>query len=200
MLKRLGDLCKRKNDIIDFILKARSSLPNNPSWQGWVTEYEVISILKLYGKLTVHNDVNGKRKPKELSCSKVIEMKENETLKPCKHYLANQWIIPFKWNQTFWDAIQILPRIVLGLRQITNAEMHVNKFRHLQSLLNATNPNGVEYLIICRRNNFEGFRSINLDFDEANWNIPVTLETVWYEELSEYDKDDEAPPFKKQKV
>ncbi len=86
---RLGELCKKKNDIIDFILKARSSLPNNPSWQGWVTEYEVISILKLYGQLVIHDGTN---KKKTLSCTEIIEMGENEAYKRCHYYGVNNWI------------------------------------------------------------------------------------------------------------
>ena len=43
VFEEVSKRCETEQDILAFINVARNTLPNNSTWQGWVTEYEVAS-------------------------------------------------------------------------------------------------------------------------------------------------------------
>jgi hypothetical protein len=181
VFEELSKRCGDEGQILKFISDARRALPNNPSWQGWVTEYEVVSILKLRGELVVFRQVEGTIKKGRLMCNRLTELQENEKLKRYEEYELNDWVLPYKWNQAFWDACQILENGCLGIRQITSGESHKNKFTHAKKLINEVNPKALEFLTICRASNFENF--LPIDESLASIKIPVVTDVVWYQEL-----------------
>ncbi len=76
VFEELGDKCSNFSEIAKFISEARKALPNNPTWQGWVTEYEVESILRFKKKLIVHYDADKHGKKAELSCNNMIQLRK----------------------------------------------------------------------------------------------------------------------------
>ena len=88
----------------------------------------------------------------------------------------------------------------LEVGQITGAESHVNKFAHLQVIVDKVKPTSVLFLTICRKRNFEGFIAIDKDLTPKLLNV-VQMGKVWYKELADY-VDNSAflePAKKKQK-
>jgi hypothetical protein len=194
VFEELANKCGGKEATVKFIQDARKAMPNNPSWQGWVTEYEVVAILRLYKSLVVHYDVDGETND-TLLCSDLIQLNLNESLKLHSEYNTNSWILPYKWNQALWDAVQILNDGMLGIRQITSGATHTNKFSHLHKLIDETKCKNVKFLTICRRNNFEVLQQVHVGLPS---NIEIELETVWYDELP--SEDQEPQPHKKQRT
>lgn len=183
VLEKLEQLCwKSLQASTDFIRQARCTLPLNPSWQGWVTEVEVISLLRRQGRLTVYSSID-KEISEELVCNGpplLLKASEFPNLQ-----VENKWFIPYRLNQPLWDAVRALPGNKLGVCQINGARrsQHIYKFSHLLPLVEATRPTSIELLTICTKSNFEedlvedweGYTNIN------EGGVTVHNRRVWYE-------------------
>jgi hypothetical protein len=183
VFEQVSKRCRSQDEIVKFISDARKALPNNPSWQGWVTEFEIMSILRLRKELVVFRDMEGTKTIK-LKCSQLIELQENEELKPYEEYEINDWLVPYKWNQAVWNAGQVLEDGCLGIRQIMSGESDKSKISHAIKLIEAANPQSLQFLIICRQSHFENdFTAVYESLAPIRDRMQVSIEQVWYEEL-----------------
>jgi hypothetical protein len=172
-----------------------------------------MSILNLYKKLIVYYDEAGLEE-RILEVNNMKQLVENEQLTRYIQYEVNDWIFPFKWNQEVWDVVQVLCNGELGIRQITSAVTHINKFQHLQKLINDVQPinnrveqpinNRVEFLTILMESNFPNFKQVNHNLPTNNNNIDLNLSIVWYKNISKMKEEMEyfkpETTYKKQKI
>jgi len=185
----LAARCANKpHAMVVFIRDVRRALPNNPSWQGWVTELEVISILKIYGRLELFTNANGTEEL-TLPQSVILELEEGEECPKCLDCAAHTWILPYKWHPSWWDAVHIAGNKVVDIVQITSGKKHTHKFNHLPDLLAQLQPQPnhkknirVHVLTVCRRTD-ASVEETNIGQENLPTNIDITRTKVWYREL-----------------
>ena len=96
----------------------RSLLPDNPSWQGWVTEMEVLSIMRQQSQLLLwHKD--GLQEVWETLSKRTITDENDTSIGPL--ISKGTWLIPSKYNQGCFDAFYLTHNGTLRVVQITNA-------------------------------------------------------------------------------
>eukprot|EP01126_Amoeba_proteus_P023598 TRINITY_DN2369_c0_g6_i1.p1 TRINITY_DN2369_c0_g6~~TRINITY_DN2369_c0_g6_i1.p1 ORF type:complete len:447 (+),score=84.18 TRINITY_DN2369_c0_g6_i1:437-1777(+) len=134
--RTLADKCA-----VSFFSQARSStLASNPAFDGWILEadflYQVRRAEKGSGLILLDFDEKAKANPSptirwEAACRIRFDKVQDLTAP----YDENTWLIPNRWNQGCYDAIQIINK---GLRvvQVTRADSHSLKLRYVVELLN----------------------------------------------------------------
>jgi hypothetical protein len=102
----------------------RSLLPENPSWQGWVTELEVLSKFRRQSQLVLWSK-NETEEVWDTSLKKYISDENDTSIGPGKS--LNTWLIPLKYSQGCFDTLYLMPCKTLRVVQITNAISHKYK-------------------------------------------------------------------------
>jgi len=109
------NLLKRCQD--GTIALCKSILPDNPSWQGWVAEYEVLATIREKGKLNVRNDLNQREtwrgRCKQFGTIEDVKKDENDVF----------WL-PSRWNQPCFDFLYKSSGNHLQAANITIAKKH----------------------------------------------------------------------------
>eukprot|EP01041_Mallomonas_annulata_P001048 gene1048-2056_t len=156
--KKLSGLC-----LADTVLKCRKIWVENPSWQDWITEMEVLSLIENTETLTVWDENDKKeswsRGPTDQIRSIVrfwsVSELNNRTLK------SGQYLFPTKWNQDCFDALYLMEEKKLRVLQITQSETHSCKLDLLIPFVETLKIESIEYVIVCRRLNFDAFNLPN---------------------------------------
>ena len=150
-LKHLFNRCS-----MEFIRAARQIMGSNPSWQGWITELEVISMLESSMQIEAW-DINDKyicfRRVKP-----IFEFYNENDLLTANSYSCGMWLLPLKWNQACFDLIQIASSHCIIVFQITNGVKHDYKLAHLIPIVKALKVYKVLFITLCRRYNFTQFQ------------------------------------------
>jgi hypothetical protein len=151
--RRLSNLCTS-----ELVKLSRSIMQSNPSWQGWVTEMEVLMLIRK--KLIKFLDEDDKEQSWVQEAVEVLADEHDTILNECG---AGTYLIPEKWNQSAFDVIyKVSPHCVRFL-QITNSETHSARLEYLEPFVTAMNAHVVEFIFICRRKNFTAFAFPNVD-------------------------------------
>lgn len=94
---------------LQFVTEARATLPNNPSWQGWVFELEVLVRLRRNKCLCVR--ANDEPTATKFSASYIVtyDFKTNASGEYWRNELArhNTICIPTQWNNAAFDFVHI---------------------------------------------------------------------------------------------
>eukprot|EP01033_Poteriospumella_lacustris_P014189 gene14189-biopygen6438 len=94
---------------LQFVTEARATLPNNPSWQGWVFELEVLVRLRRNKCLCVQ--VNDEPTARKFSASYIVtyDFKTNASGEYWRDRLVrhNTICIPTQWNNAAFDFVHI---------------------------------------------------------------------------------------------
>jgi hypothetical protein len=94
---------------LQFVTEARATLPNNPSWQGWVFELEVLVRLRRNKCLCVR--ANDEPTARKFSASYIVtyDFKTNASGEYWRNELArhNTICIPTQWNNAAFDFVHI---------------------------------------------------------------------------------------------
>ncbi len=185
-----------------FIRDAKASLPNNPSWQGWVMELEVLYLFKHSKKISVK--INNKEAQEGISashwvvfdCSRLHEMNTDDSLSDLQSMTQNNLVVvPYKWNQALYDMLHLACPDVLNVFQVTFGWSHVNKFQYLSEIVKALKPKVVNFYTIVKESKIEKFKQTNLNFKQKVHGCQINLYVVsLVEEIIVSDSAD--PPSK----
>ena len=129
---------------------------HNPSFDGWIFELDFLFQLRLVEKgiLTIRNGQQDEiwqvsrripfHKEDELKGKKIKEHGKPEVHENKMGLQPGDWLLPQRWNQGCYDAVQILPQspnvptnFHIGVRfvQVTRGESHSLKLRYPRALL-----------------------------------------------------------------
>jgi hypothetical protein len=89
--------CNTEATRLDCVTTARATLPNNPSWQGWVTELEIFTILEVKKTLRIHYN-DDKNLIEDLQWIKFMKLGEANYPEGAE-YETDCWMVPETWNQ-----------------------------------------------------------------------------------------------------
>jgi hypothetical protein len=143
-----------------LILLCRRILPENPSWQAWVTEMEVLSKVLQQSRLVLWNR-NATEEIWDTSLKRMISDENDDTsIGPIKS--LKTWLIPTKYTQGCFDALYLMPCGTLRVVQISNAISHEYKLLALVPYVVKLKCTKVEIVVICRSENVAEFHVIKL--------------------------------------
>jgi hypothetical protein len=139
-----------------WVVKARSMLPGNPAWQGWVTEFEVLTMIEGSNHVAFY-DIEDKSEiwRTESPVSKMMVSFTDHSDTALKKKLG--WFRPSKWNQACFDVLFRESTNTLKVVQITGGKRHSCKLLSLIPFVQAMNVYIVEFVFVCRRDNFSNF-------------------------------------------
>jgi hypothetical protein len=154
-----------------LISKYRMALPKNPSWQGWVTEIEVLTMVR-ENKIAVFW---GRRKEveKDVARGRAGLLKEEwprlqeatgtliefyDASDDCFKFQSFGWFAPLKFNQQTFDAIYWMSPDTIRFIQITNADTHSCKLQCLIPYVQIMNVHVIEVVYVCQSSNFDTFK------------------------------------------
>ena len=146
--RKLSSLCEKAT-----ILRCKSILPDNPSWQGWVAELDVISRIRTDCKLTVYD----KDSEPEIWAGRVLEfdsLDERQVLNcPGKTFL-----LPLRWNQGGFDFLFKSAGHTVQAANVTIGSSHSLKLRHLVPVLKHWHTKQLDFAFVCNKKNFAKFK------------------------------------------
>ena len=168
----------------DWIAKARVHLDTNPVWQGWVTDYEVLTLAK-YKKLFFYAPLKEPESWPSVTAPIEFDNAESPVLRDENHV---GWFYPLKWNHECFDALFRVSKDVIRVVQISDASTHSWKLEYLIPYVVAMKVKSVDFVFICRRRNFETFK------------IPkISLVQEQYDSLIKQLIDNEAKNLRRKK-
>ena len=137
-----------------WIARARSTLENNPVWQGWVTEYEVLNSARI-GELLLYNPPHSPEAWLATSTLTAFKDANCAVLKVNDHV---GWFLPMRWNHECFDALFRASQDTLRVVQITDGKEHSCKLKYLIPYVTAMKVCFVDFVFVCGRKNFESFK------------------------------------------
>ena len=139
---------------IDFIQKARYFLPNNPSWQGWLVEAEVMHMARTRKNLSFRNDSSEPRVT-ETWQAEVGVISFEDVAELAGGNLKVGWYQPTRWNQKGYDALFRVSRDKLRIIQISmSTKSRKFNLKDAIPLAQAMNTHEVELVLICGKQTF----------------------------------------------
>jgi hypothetical protein len=140
---------------------ARNALPNHPPWQGLVTEFQVLNLVRTQETMLFRNDSGGVEGWLRLN----PRVKRHNPLPtfinasdPCLKDATLGWLVPERFTQECFDAIYRVTLDAIRVIQITNANKHSCKLKYLIPFVEAMNVHVVEMVYVCRDSNFDTFK------------------------------------------
>ena len=153
-----------------LVNSARNMIPDNPAWQGWVSEFQFISNVYKRKSLYLKNEdgtfETWSRDDYNIS-------KPNLILDGSKLEKNGSWYIPPKWNQECFDAIQRVSDYEIRAVQITNSESHTCKLQYLVPILQCLDVHVVDFVYACGYKNFESFSVKNPSTSQSEAKIAI---------------------------
>ena len=138
----------------DFIQKARCFLPNNPSWQGWLIEAEVMLMARNRGNLSFRNDSSDPKVTETWQAELGVISFEDVT-ELAGGNLKVGWYQPTRWNQKGYDALFRVSSDKLRIIQISmSAKSRKFDLKDAIPLAQAMNTHEVEVVLICGKQTF----------------------------------------------
>ena len=163
---------KMTKDCTQYLIsKYRMALPKNPVWQGWVTEIEVLTMVR-ENKIAVFW---GRRKEveKDVARGRAGLLKEEwprlqeatgtliefyDASDDCFKLQSFGWFAPLKFNQQTFDAIYWMSPDTIRFIQITNDDTHSCKLQCLIPYVQIMNVHVIEVVYVCQLSNFDTFK------------------------------------------
>ena len=158
---------------------ARSMMPDNPVWQGWVSEFQFISGIHKRTSLWLKNADNTLETWRR---DDNIFLKLSQLHVLGKKVIKGSWYLPPKWNQECYDAIQMVSEHKVRVVQVTDAESHSCKLKYLIPILQVLNVYVVDFVYVCGYKNFERFAVID-PITSKSQSVIATEERNQYLEL-----------------
>jgi hypothetical protein len=154
-------------------------IPDNPVWQGWVSEFQFISGIYKFKSLWLKNedDTLETWRTDDNICSKLNRLNVDG-----KNVIQGSWYLPPKWNQECYDAIQMVSEHKVRVVQVTNSESHSCKLKYLTPILQLLDVHIVDFVYVCGHKNFERF-SVNDPITSKSQSVIATEERNQYSEL-----------------
>ena len=142
------------------VLAIRSVLPSNASWQGWVTELEVLLLVK-ERKAMLFRRPDGASEQWPRHDDRTVGVPLFHFTDPSEiRDVTHDWLLPKTWNHACFDGLYRISGKGHTVRaiQVTIADTHSCKLRHLIPIAQAMNAHVVELVYVCRSSNFDGFK------------------------------------------
>ena len=139
----------------DWIAKARSTLPDNPAWQGWVSEFEV---LKLAGKGELFFYDQNTTTGYQWDSDRAMHTFNDENDENLKNPTQTGWFQPVKWNHACFDALYRVSKDKLRVVQITDASSHSSKLKYLVNYVQTMKVCQIDFVVVCRKKNYNSFK------------------------------------------
>ena len=139
------------------IATLRALLTDNPLWQGWVTELEVLTLIQNQQSIVFRNSSGQETWPRRgMVDSPLPTFFDSSNV--CLTKRDADWLLPKRYNQECFDALyRVSPDSVRAI-QITNADEHSCKLKYLIPFVESMNVHIVELVYVCRRSNFDIFK------------------------------------------
>ena len=154
----------------DLVSMCRTILTNNPSWQGYVTELEVLRMFSnqptvdLWSKSADGSSELVKETwPKPSNGYETVSGVDDPAVGPIMS--QNKYLAPIKFNQALFDLLFIGP--ILRVIQITDAKTHEYKMGALIPWVKMLKCSKIELVVICRHHNFGTFKVVPSDFENV---------------------------------
>ena len=165
------------------ILAIRRILPSNASWQGWVTELEVLLLAK-ERKTMIFRRPDGELE----QWPRHDELRLGEPLfefnDPCEiRDVPYDWLLPKQWNHACFDGLYRTPPDTVRAIQITIADKHSCKLKYLIPIAEAMNAHVIELVYVCRRSNFRDFKVPSPQNKPTSTSIDAAVEHQQYLDL-----------------
>ena len=142
------------------LISLRDVLPYNPSWQGMVTELEVLTLVKSQEAIQFRNQNNTAERWPRIHSSRIggelpLVFKDTDArLADDTH----DWLVPAQFNQGCFDAIYRVSRDAIRAIDVTDADDHKCNLKFLIPYVKTMNVHVVELVYVCRRRNFDSFK------------------------------------------
>ena len=104
----------------DFIQKARTFLPDNPAWQGWVTEAEVMYFARTKLNMIFRNDTQNPKSVETWSSEKLMVTSFTNATDKALQSQRIGWYQPEKYNEKGFDCLFRVSNHCLRVIQITD--------------------------------------------------------------------------------
>ena len=140
------------------IATLRTLLIDNPPWQGWVTELEVLTLIKKQQSIVFWGP-NGEEEV--WTRRGVVGVELPMFFNADDVHLTSldaDWLLPTKYNQECFDALYRVSPDSIRAVHITNANEHSCKLKYLIPFMTTMNVHTVELVYVCRRRNFDQFK------------------------------------------
>ena len=135
-------------DRLRFIGEAREMSPDNPSWQGWLTELDVILRVKdsVNDVFVVWNEDGSER---SFVCQFVRYIPLNGLVSQ-QFIKAQTFYIPIKFNNACFDLVYFGNDNLVFFQVTDSSSEHVYNVDILNNFAKQFNPKSIEYVIVCR--------------------------------------------------
>ena len=180
---------------IEVINSLRGAADENDSWQGWVTELEVLLLVKERKEMLFRRpkprdaelgNIELERWPrpqKRVGLAMPVFTDPSEIEKIEK--FGDNWFVPRRWNQECFDAIYRKSEHEIAAIQVTNAEKHSCKLKYLIPIAQAMNVHVIDLVYVCRRDNFDTFRVPTPQVKPTSNSSNAAVEHQQYQDLME---------------
>ena len=138
----------------DFIQKARLFLPDNPVWQGWVTEAEVLHMARTQRDVSFRNNPEDATSVETWHADPGVISFTNSTDRALQGQRVG-WFQPTKWNEKGFDALFRVSSHELRVIQITDASNRRFDLNVIVPFVEAMKVHVVVIAYVCGRKNFK---------------------------------------------
>lgn len=173
----------------DFIYRAREFLPNNPAWQGWLTEAEVFHLVMKHRELLAfRNDPND---PSSTETWHSASLPVAPFITPFNNVsdavltiMKVGWFQPSKWNEAGFDALFRVSEHKLRVVQITDSPKRSLNLAVMIPLVKAMDIHVVEVIHICRAHVFKAFKVTRAKDQTPRIALEVAMQEVYDSKMS----------------
>lgn len=145
------------NNVADaWVLRARSMLRADPVWQGWVTEVEVITMIRQNNAAVTFYNSEGKPEiwRNEYGHNSMVSFVDH-----MNEFFETKlgWFRPLKWTFTCFDLLFHESENKLTVVKIIGSERHSCNLKSLIPFVQAINVYIIDFVFVCRRDDFSNF-------------------------------------------
>ena len=139
-----------------FIQMARNFLPDNPIWQGFLTEAEVMYFARTRPKMIFRNDTQNDESLETWSSKELKVFSFTDATDKALQSQRIGWYQPTMWNEEGFDALFRLSNHELRVVQITDrSDTRTFDLSVVIPLAKAMKVHVIEVVHICRSKNFK---------------------------------------------
>lgn len=168
----------------DFIRKARLFLPDNPVWQGWVTEAEVLHMARTQRDVSFRNNPEDATSVETWHADPGVISFTNSTDRALQGQKVG-WFQPTKWNEKGFDALFRVSSHELRVIQITDASNRSFDLNVVVPFVEAMKVQVVVIVHVCGRKNFKMLKVKESGDGESRNALETVLKKIFETKVGE---------------
>jgi hypothetical protein len=133
-------------------------LNDNASWQGWVTELKVLTLVRNHRSMNFRNIADEIEQWVRCTPMDIDFLQFDDYMDPSLQRSDWDWAIPSKYCQGLFGAIYRVSVHACRWIQVTNATTNCCELKYLIPFIRAMDKHVVELVYVCRQSNFDAFR------------------------------------------